>query len=78
MSPQHWGGGGRGSGRGGRGDKNDHGAADNNVADVATGGGQRPALHVEGGADQTVHVPHQIRGVEAAVGDEQLGIQGCA
>ncbi len=39
MSPQHWGGGGRGCGVGGGGGKNDHGTADNNVADAVAGGG---------------------------------------
>jgi hypothetical protein len=35
---------------------------------------RRPALHVEGGSDQIFCVPHQIRGGEAAVGDERLRI----
>jgi hypothetical protein len=39
MSPQHWGGGGGGSGKGGGGGKNDRDAVDNDVADVAAGGG---------------------------------------
>jgi hypothetical protein len=36
MSPRHWGGDGRGSGGGG---KNDHGAVNKDVANVAAGGG---------------------------------------
>jgi hypothetical protein len=39
MSPQHWGGGSRGSGGGGQGGKNNRGVADEDVADVAAEGG---------------------------------------
>ncbi len=69
MSPQHWGGGGGGSGRGGRGGKSDPGAADDNIADMATrGGGGR---HFIWRGEQIKQFAYLIRGGEVAVGDER-------
>jgi hypothetical protein len=75
MSPQHWGGGSRGSGRGGGGGKNDCGVADEDVADVAAGGGG--SWHFMWREEQNGQFAYLIRGGEAAVGDERLQIQGC-
>jgi hypothetical protein len=74
MSPQHWGGGGGGSGGRGRGGKNDRGATDNNIADMATrgSGGQ----HFMWREEQIKQFVYLIRGGERAVGDEQLRIRG--
>ncbi len=76
MSPQHWGSGGGGSSGGGGEGKNDCGAADDDVTDMAArGGGSRHFMWRE---EQIEQFAYLIRGGEAAVGDEQLQIQGCA
>ncbi len=74
MSPQHWGDGGGGSNGGGREGKNDCGAADNDIPDVAAGRGRRPAFMLR--EEQIEQFAYFIRGGEAAVGDERLQIQG--
>jgi hypothetical protein len=57
MSPQHWGGGGRGSGGGGRGCKNDRGTVDEDVADVAArGGGRRHFMWREEQIEQSMYL----------------------
>jgi hypothetical protein len=67
MSPQHWGGGGGGSSGGGGEGKNDCGAADEDVTDMAArGGGSRHFMWRE---EQIKQFAYLIRGGEAAVGD---------
>ncbi len=68
MSPQHWGGRGGGSGRGGRGGENDCGAADDDVADVAAGGGG--SRHFMWREEHIEQFAYLIRGGEVAVGDK--------
>jgi hypothetical protein len=62
MSPQHQGSGSEGSGGGGGGGKNDHGAVDNNVADMAAWGGG--SWHYMWSEEQIKHFAYLIRSGE--------------